>query len=155
MQFHSCASDSCNLAHLSSDYLCLISIAVKTLVFPAAGNLNSPVLLFVSKLIAVKSLCFHFKKHHLLRQGDSRPCKTPSYCYCTLAGLTRAPDKQNNKIVWWQMWGIMRQAAMFVNVLFSLAEVEEMWTSVLNSLHLGTQRILRQGNCLRKVLSGA
>lgn len=44
VQFHLCASDSCNLAHLNSDYLCLISIAVKTLVFPAAGNLNSPVL---------------------------------------------------------------------------------------------------------------
>lgn len=98
VQFHSCASDSYNLAHLTSDYLCLISIAVKTLVFPAAGNLNSPVLFFVSKLIAVKSLGFHFRRQHLLRQGDSRPCKTPSYC--TLAGLTRAPDKQNNKIVW-------------------------------------------------------
>lgn len=96
VQFHSCASDSCNLAYLNNDYLCLISIAVKTLVFPAAGNLNSPVLFFLSKLIAVKSFCFHFRRQHLLRQGDSRPCQTLSYC--TSAGLRRAPDKQNNKI---------------------------------------------------------
>lgn len=96
VQFHTCASDSCNLAHLNSDYLCLIPTAVKTPVFPAAGNLNSPVLLFISKLIAVKSLHFHFRRQHLLRQGDSRPCKTPSCC--SLADLTRAPDKRKNKI---------------------------------------------------------